>query len=346
MIAALAMISLSPIAHAGVTIFEDGESKLKVSTLIRVDAIKSQSDTVIGGVAGKNDTQGLDLNRTYLTFKYTINPDWMLRLTTDVKYESTLAKKSNVFVKYAYLQGKLAGDAAVLRLGVSHTPWIDHELALWKHAYIIDEASSTFGYEASSDLSVGLKGKLADGMVNYWVAAVNGKGYTNIKKTNGMDFTGRIGINPIKGLTMDVGYRTGYKGTKTSATPALGKQNLTRFMVTYGADSYRIGADYMINKDKTIASPTKDTLYSVWGWLKLGSGFGVVARLDSEKSNTINVISADQRTKQYVAGITYSPAKKVNFALVYNRKKFDSYKYVAADTRKDTKIGLWAQFAY
>jgi len=347
-LAALACMSIAPSAFAGVTVFDDGESKLSLGGLVRVDAISDKITSVAAGIPTATDTQGFDLNRAYLTAKYTIDSNNMVRITTDVKQENTLAKKTNVFLKYAYLQSKLAGDAAVLRLGVSHTPWVDYELALWKHAYFIDEPSSTFGYEASSDLGIGLKGKLADGMVKYFVTAVNGIGYTDIKKTNGIDYSGRIGVEPIKGLTLDVGYRSGYKGTKTSATTALGKQTLTRAMISYGTDTFRIGGDYMNNKDKTVAAPFEDKLMSGWGWVKLEGGFGLVARYDHEKSNKLIAAlgNAEQKTNQVIAGITYKHAKKVNFTLGYQSKKFTGYKYVANDTFKDTKIGLWAQFAY
>ncbi|RLL52731.1 hypothetical protein D8Y20_06910 [Mariprofundus sp. EBB-1] len=349
MLSALACISFAPSAFAGVTVFDDGESKLKLSGLVRVDAISNKITSVAGGIPTTTKTQGFDLNRAYLTAKYTIDADNMMRITTDVKYESALTgKKSNIFLKYAYLQSKLAGDAAVLRLGVSHTPWVDYELALWKHAYFIDEPSSTFGYEASSDLGIGLKGKLANGMVKYFVTAVNGKGYADIKKSNGIDYSGRIGLEPIKGLTFDVGYRTGYKGTKTSAIVPLGKQTLTRAMISYGTDSFRIGVDYMINKDKTVAAPFEDKLMSGWGWVKLGAGFGLVARYDQEKSNKLVAVLGDveQKTDQIVAGLTYKRAKNVNFTLGYMGKKFTGYKYVLNDTYKDTRIGLWSQFAY
>ena len=348
LIPAIAIMGGASTASAGVNVFSDGESKLSLGGLVRVDAISNKIKTVKAGKVTNNDTQGLDLTRVYLTGKYTLDPDWMIRITTDVKYETGLAKKSNIFLKYAYLQGKLVGDAAVLRLGVSHTPWVDHELALWKHAYLIDEPSSTFGYEASADLGVGLKGKLFDGKVGYFATVVNGKGYTDIAKTNGVDYSGRIGFMPINGLTIDVGYRTGYKGTKTSATPALGKQYLTRSMISYGTNNFRLGADYMINEDKTVATAFKDRLYSVWGWSNLGAGFGIVGRVDLEKSNKIApaITDSEQKTSQIVAGITYSPAKKINFTLAYRKKRLTGLNYVAADTQEDKRIGLWSQFAY
>ena len=348
MLSAIAALGFASTANAGVNVYDEGENKLNLSGLVRVDALSSSVKTVQGGVATKVDTQGFDLTRVYLTAKYTIDSNWLMRITTDVKYETGLGKKSNIFLKYAYLEGKLAGDAAVLRLGVSHTPWVDYELALWKHAYLIDEPSSTFGYEASADLGVGLKGKLADGMVDYFVTAVNGKGYSDIAKTNGIDYSGRVGVNPIEGLTIDLGYRTGYKGTKVSGTPALGKQTLTRAMVTYGSDAFRVGGDYMINKDKTVAASFQDKLYSLWAWAKFGGGFGLVGRYDHEKSNLLVATpgSVDQKTSQITAGATFTPAKKVDFTLGYIKKKFTGYKYVQNDTLEDTRVGIWAQFAY
>ncbi|MDX8409501.1 MAG: hypothetical protein R8J84_05585, partial [Mariprofundales bacterium] len=139
---ALTLGMASQASAGGMTVAEKGDSKLKLEALVFVDGTRTDNTTSDGKVVtSKGVTQrnaGFNVGRTYLTAKYTFNPDWMFRVTLDQERGSAGAgakKQNQVFLKYAYLQGKLYGDAAVLRLGLSHTPWIDYEQHLWKHRY-------------------------------------------------------------------------------------------------------------------------------------------------------------------------------------------------------------------
>ena len=148
-----------------------------------------------------------------------MNDDWMMRFTTDVGNEAALGKDQNVYLKYAYVEGKLAGKAAVLRIGQSHTPWIDYEQGKWKHRYVAKVMSDQYKFDTSADLGFGLKGKVLDGVVDYFVTATNGTGYGKGNPTtghNGIDYNSRIGIHPVKGLDIDFQFMQGYKGTKRS----------------------------------------------------------------------------------------------------------------------------------
>jgi len=148
-----------------------------------------------------------------------MNDDWMMRFTTDVGNEAALGKDQNVYLKYAYVEGKLAGKAAVLRIGQSHTPWIDYEQGKWKHRYVAKVMSDQYKFDTSADLGFGLKGKVLDGVVDYFVTATNGTGYGKGNPTtghNGIDSNSRIGIHPVKGLDIDFQFMQGYKGTKRS----------------------------------------------------------------------------------------------------------------------------------
>jgi len=190
------------------------------------------------------------------------------------------------------LEGKLYGKAAVLRIGQSHTPWIDYEQGLWKHRYFSKVLIDTNGYDASSDLGLGLKGTVLDGMAKYFVTYTNGAGYSHpgrVGKT--MDVDARFGLYPMKGLTLDVQIRNGYKGTKTFPLNTNGpevKHTLEQIMATYGmGHDFRVGANYVINKDTPTATgiAVKNKAYAIWGWTKLGNGFGAFGRFESTKDD-------------------------------------------------------------
>ncbi|EAU55094.1 hypothetical protein [Mariprofundus ferrooxydans] len=355
-IAAIAMFAFTAPAFAGgVSVYDNGESKLKLSGKVFVDVTNSKSDTTTAGVTSTTKTQGFNLGRAYLTGKYYFNSDWMMRITTDVATETAagLGKTTNVYLKYAYLEGKLYGKALEMRLGVSHNPWIDYEQGLWKHRYFSKVSSDEFKYDDSADIGIGFKGKLADGLIGYWVTAVNGGGYGNLTKSNGIDYKSRVSIYPIEGLTIDLGYNTGYRGKKTFvanvATNPL-KQSMYQIMVTYGTHDFRIGANYISNKDKASKNIDAKTA-ALWGWANVGNGFGVVGRYEQEKSNTlvagaIPAGQAKQKRTRFLAGVSYDPTKHVTFTLGYIQDKTTALAHVVGDIAKTTQIGVWSQYTY
>lgn len=358
-IAALAMFAFAaPAAFAGgVNVYDDGERKLKLSGKVFVDGTSFQSDrTVAGTTTTLSRTQGFNLGRAYLTAKYYFDKNWMMRVTTDAALENAagLGKRTNVFVKYAYVEGKLYGKALELRLGISHNPWIDYEQGLWKHRYFTKVTSDQFGYDDSADIGVGFKGELLDGMAEYWVTAVNGGGYGNISQSNGLDYKSRLSIFPIEGLTIDLGYNNGYRGKKTfinnvSTNPL--KQSMYQVMVTYGAKDYRVGVNYIANQDKAKNLVDAKTM-AAWGWVNVGAGVGLVARYEQEKSNTFNALGAKtvgqpkQVRTRYAAGVSYDPVKHVNLTLGYISDKTTALANVTGDSAKTSQIGLWSEFKY
>lgn len=340
-ISALAMLAFSaPAMAGGVNVYDDGDSKLKLGGKVFSD-ITSFKQTNSTGATTK-ETLGARVERAYLTAKYSFNSDWMMRITTDVNLDPNLKKKNNnIFLKYAYLEGKLYGDAAVLRIGQSHTPWIDYEQGLWKHRYFSKVMIDTNGYDASSDLGIGLKGKLFDGMAKYFVTYTNGAGYSHPAVTGKtMDIDSRFSLYPVKGMTVDFQYRDGYKGTKRVPTNlAEKKSTLYQIMTTYGSGSdYRVGANYTNNRVKTTATATsvKEKAYAIWGWSKISNGFGVFGRYELTKDNAASVT----KTNRFAGGVEYSPVKHVTLALGIDKA---TTKLAGVTSKKTTRFGLWTQ---
>ena len=350
-ISALAMLAFSaPAIAGGVNVYDDGDSKLKLGGKAFIDATQTETKDQTGVKSAS--TTGFNLGRAYLTAKYTFNSDWMMRITTDVATETKagLGKTTNVFLKYAYLQGKLMDDAAVLRLGVSHNPWIDYEQGLWKHRYFTKVTSDEFKYDDSADIGVGLKGSVADGLIKYWATAVNGGGYGNLTKTDGTDFKTRIGLYPVKGLTIDVGYNQGYRGKKTFTATGVSKQTMYQVMASYGTKDFRIGGNWIRNKDAANKLVNTKT-YAAWGWAKVGNGFGVVGRVEQEKSDKLNtagtiITTVKQKRARVALGLDYSPVKNVTFTAGWIQDKTTNSGNTVGITKKTTQLGMWSQIKY
>jgi len=344
-IAALAVLAYSaPAIAGGVSVYDNGDSKLKLGGKIFSDVTSYKATNGAGAVTKR--TKSARISRAYLTTKYYFNSDWMMRITTDVNLDPALTKKNNnIFLKYAYLEGKLYGKAIVLRAGQSHTPWIDHEEELWGHRYVAPVLIDTNHYDASSDLGLGLKGSLADGMAKYFVTYTSGAGYDHPGRIgNSMDVDSRFGLYPIEGLTLDVQYRNGYRGTKTSPTPGLNgtetKSTLTQVMATYGMEhDYRVGANYAINKKTpTGGVAVKENAFAVWGWANITNGFGVFARYENTKDDQLAATKI--KKTHYAGGVEYSPTKHVTLALALDHTKAT---LGGLNNGKTDRIGLWTQ---
>ncbi len=356
--AALAMIAtVATPALAGVTVMEKGDSKLKLGAKFFLNDTDYRTEKNVAGTITKTHNRGMAVDRAYFEARYYFNSDWMMRFTSDVNANATApatkapnSKGSNVFLKYAYVEGKLAGKAAVLRLGLSHTPWIDYEQGLWKHRYVSKVAIDTFKYDSSSDLGIGLKGKLSDGLFGYWVTATNGEGYgtqTNHKTAGtGTDYDVRLGAYPVEGLTIDLQYRHGFHGTKSN-TSAGTLSVLNQLMVSYGSGhDYRLGANYILNTQKnnaTQATTAKDEVIALWGWGNFGNGVGAFARYESQKDK-FNAVPV--KSKRYVLGMEYTPLKNINFSLAYDRTNISNLGNVAGDTERKTRYGLYSQMKF
>ncbi|NWF38045.1 hypothetical protein F3F96_02675 [Mariprofundus sp. NF] len=359
------MAVATPAFAGGVTVAEEGDSKLKLEALLFLNTYSQKAQTITAATTTTTKTVGMAVDRAYFTAKYFMNDDWMMRITLDAGNDPSLAgKKQNVFLKAAYLEGKLAGDALVLRVGQSHTPWIDYEQGLWKHRYASQVFTDKYKFDDSFDLGFGLKGSLADGMVKYFVTETNGTGYGNAARANSVDLNARIGLYPVKGLTLDFQFRDGKRGTKTSTVQGV-KSQLMQAMLSYGTDDFRLGGNYIRNKDKAVDATgsvrhggnvrsgyitavagdvAKNNAFAVWGWAKFGGGFGAFARYENMNTK-LNNAATKEKLARYMGGIEYTVTKGVTFALVADSTKLKNVNGVSTDINKDTRFGLFTQVA-
>jgi len=301
----------------------------------------------------KSNTTGASVDRFYFQAKYHINDAWYGRITTDVNNEQPnnigLKRNMNVFLKYAYVEGKFS-DELQMRLGLSHTPWIDYEQHLWKHRYVAKVYSDYFKFDDSADYGIGLKGKAIDNMVEYWFTYTNGGGYGKPNASQSMDVNGRVTVHPIKGMDISGGFRSGYRGKKLLATVNPVKEDLNQFLISYGTDTCRMGSNFLTRKKKDNTGTIQtDSGYNVWGWAKLGK-YGVFGRYDFLKS-TPRVSTFSAKTVHYIAGVEYDAAKGMTFSIALDATRITNGqdKWIATalgDTSKSTKIGLYSQFKF
>jgi len=330
---------------------ESNDNKLKIDATIFADyTMENDKNTGTGWAANQTGTQikkqGVNLTRTYLTGRYYINDTWMMRLTSDFSAETNvngISKQNQVYVKYAFAQGSFT-PALRVRFGVIQDPWIpyvqDH---LWAHRYVSKIMPDRLGLWSSADAGVGLAGQFLGGMVRYQMAVLNGRGYGNTQPTQGQDFNSRLELRPFKGLIAELGYRNGYAGNKQFTTGTTtynnnivgGKQKAMHAMVTYGsAHDYRVGVNYLVDKNKASTSPVKTTGYGAWAWANVAETsvgtIGLLGRYEHIKTQPYNNLGnlvgniSDQKRTRYLLGIELKPAHGPVFTLAYDTEKYSN----------------------
>jgi hypothetical protein len=351
----------------------DGKLELGAKFYLNTTRTVNTVETATPATSLKTRTTGLNVDRAYLTAKYHFHNNWLARITTDINHENKLSKKQSIFLKYAYVEGKLYGDAAVLRLGQSHTPWIDNQEEQNEHRYVFKTYVDTWGFDDSSDLGIGLKGKLLDGMVGYFVTETNGQGYGggNVSAgNNGLDFNSRVSLYPMAELSLDIQFRDGFRGTKTfinNATSAGIKSRLFQGQIAYTPKGYGIGLGYVNNKDSardtaglsvthgstyvltTAGGGNKELKsdgYYLWARGDLGSGFGAFGNIEYLQNKQQIAGTTNEKINRYVAGLEYSPVKHVTFAAVYDTTAYKNYESVLNKKRNENKFGLYSEVKF
>ncbi|MBF0281157.1 MAG: hypothetical protein HQM07_01095 [Zetaproteobacteria bacterium] len=339
-----AVAALSLFAATPALAVETGNSNLKIGAKIFADYTQSKT-TLNGATTAK--TTGMNIGRAYLQTSYKIDDMWSLGVTLDAAQENTLSKKTSVFVKNAYVKGSFSPMVEV-SLGIITTPWIAYEDGLSKHRYVAKSYADTMGFDSSADAGIGVSGQAS--ILHYALAGVNGAGYGNIAASNGQDFNGRIGL-AAEGATFDVGYRNGFKGTNTlgtgvvTATSSGTKSALTQIMATYGENDYRVGANYIMNNDKVVATnlQTKSRGVETWVWANATDVLGVFGRYESTKAKSDANVGTTQTTKHYVLGLESRYGKNVTMALALDQTNVTNNGYTVGSTKKTTKFGLYTQ---
>lgn len=301
---------------------------------------------------------GADVKRFYVIIDHVFNEMWSADLTTDFNYVSN-DSETQFYVKKAYLQAKLS-EAAVIRAGSSDLPWVPYVESLYGYRYVENTLIDRLKFGTSADWGLHAKGKLFNGMVNYAASAVNGNGYKNPSRSKGVDFAGRIGIEPIKGVHLAGDFYSGKLGQDTQTGPSTRTANRWDAVLAYVAPKFRVGAEYFSaddwktsNNNAVLSSNPSDSAdgYSVWGSVIPMAKVSLFARYDSAKPNKDTNSSLEDT--YYNVGVSYAAYKNVDMALVYKHEKVDNGTISTSNgaiggTNDGTydEIGVWSQLKF
>lgn len=325
---------------------------LDISSLMFLSLTRQQQVT---GVHTTHDQTGPVLSRGYLNARYRFNPRWRMRLTANVESDPNLpGQKTHAWVKYAFLVGKI-NPAMHLVAGLMHTPWIHYEQDLDRHRFITKCFINSNELDHSSDAGLGLKGELMHGKLGYWMTETMGGGYTDLKRTRGMDFDGRIGFypsgtDPENGWTFDMQYRNGFLGKNVASVAHPSRYQLVQAMSTYTHDdTFRIAAGYVVQrqshyKDQAVKGLTTHAYYA-WAWDRFTDRIGSYCRYEFRRQHEAASVATERKMRSVLA-LDYRASKNLRLAVAWDHTRYGNLGMAANANQQDNIYGLYSRISF
>ena len=341
----------------------DAQSSINVSNQQNIEALQQTqanpvaawaNDTKVGGTMfvdftdvdqTKNGTKtdasgtGLDVKRFYLSIDHQFNDVWSADLTTDFNYTSVTGE-TQLFVKKAYVQGAFS-KLATVRVGSANMAWIPFVEDWYGYRFVENTLTDRLKLGNSADWGLHLLGD--NGMFNYQVSAVNGGGYKNPSRSDHVDFEGRAGFQPIKGLMFAVGAYDGDLGKDTQSTPTLHSARRYDAMAAWNRGGLRLGAEWFkADNWKNLTTPATDSAsgWSLWGSYDFASAsvFARYDRVDQSKQ-----LDPSLKDTYWNAGVAFPVTKGVRVAVAYKDERLRNDTTTDIHTRE---IGAWGEVKF
>lgn len=302
-----------------------------------------------------HDQTGPVLSRGYINARYRFNPRLRMRLTTNVESDPNLpGQKTHAWVKYAFLVGKIS-PAVQLVGGLMHTPWIHYEQNLDRHRFITKCFINSNELDHSSDAGVGLKGEMLHGRLGYWMTETMGGGYTDLKRTRGVDFDGRIGFypsgaSPTNGWTFDVQYRNGFLGKNVASIAYPSRHQLVQAMTTYTHDdTFRIAAGYVVQHQSHYNDQANNGLntraYYAWAWNRFTDRIDAYCRYEFRQQDEA-VSAAKERKSRAVLALNYRASRHLSLAVAWDHTAYANLGMTANVGQQDNIYGLYSRISF
>lgn len=283
---------------------------------------------------------GLDVKRFYFGAEHIFDDTWSANITTDFNYKRQDGE-TQVYIKKAYVQADL-NPAAIFRAGSAAMPWIPFVEDIYGYRFVDEVIVDRLNFGNSYDWGVHLGGTTA-GIVSYQTALVNGGGYKNPARSDSMDFSARVSVQPVAGLIFALGSYTGHLGMDLANAPA--NHTATRFdaLAAYVQENFRIGTEYFrANNWNNVVTARPDSAngYSVFASFSIGRKTSVFGRYDH--ANLSNDLDPSLTDRYYNFGVAWQMREHIDIALVY---KHDNRSDNSGELKTD-EIGVAAKVQF
>ncbi|MDV6332210.1 hypothetical protein [Asticcacaulis sp. 201] len=331
--------------------------------------VSSSSLEVNGAKSGSKNGFGFDVKRVYFQVDKKFNDIYSLQMQTDVSpvnQTSGSIAGQGLYLKKAYF--KAAFDPAFeVSVGSNEMPWIPYAESIygyrWLENTLLEQnntgARSTFG--TSADWGVHVAGKFAQNFA-YQVSLVNGKGYRDSSRSEGMDVETRLSAK-FDQWNFAVGSYTGKRGQQTysGTTEVVAPHTAQRYnaLAAFTGDRFKAGVEYFTATDWQTASILDTSAdhakaddsdgYSVFSSYRVSPMYTVFGRFDNVKPT--KKLAPWNEGNYYNFGIQMSPLKGITLALVAKHDEFDAYAggpalKGAKTNTKFNEIGIFSELRY
>ena len=302
-----------------------GNTTVSGTIFADVSNIHQTTTSPASALVPTSNGNGVDLKRFYIAVDHKFDDTFSANLTTDVTYDAT-TKASQLYVKKAFLQAKL-NDALTVRLGSADLPWVPFVESLYGYRYVENVLIDRTKFGTSADWGAHAFGSVPAGPIklSYAASVVNGAGYKvegagTVNRSQAMDLEGRLSAQ-VGGFTAAIGGYDGKLGKDVTGTPVYHTAQRIDGLVAYVDPHFRVGAEYLFanyynNVTTAFGKPTdKSEGYSVFGSYNVTSQYAIFARYDRLKP--LETTDAAEVEGYYDAGVSYTPTKGIDLALVY-----------------------------
>ncbi len=261
-----------------------------------------------------------DVTRAYLNAIGRFNGGILTRITADVYHDgdATAGGGLNYRLKYAYFGWNPTGSPLTFRFGLTQTPFLDWEEALWDYRMQGPMMVDRNGYMSSSDFGLAVDGNVNSELVDFQAMAFNGENYNKAPGDRHKDFAARVSVRV---MGTDDGSRVGglrITGYAQAGTPTSGGTR-SRFigMLSYRSKALTLAGEYLSATDTVTAPATgkhTGTGISVFGVFHVpASQLSVIARADIVDPNTANNTTATSNDKRttLILGLSYQLSPNV-----------------------------------
>lgn len=339
-------------------IIADAKKELKLPEWI--------SRTKIGGKAylqyryelkdDANNMNDFDVTRFYFTVESDLQDRVSMKMTTDVYPRVKISSNDKdsistegdyeVRLKHGFLTFKdYPFKGLNILFGQADLPWVPYEEDLWGYRVQGTIFPDREGLLTSTDLGIGVKGKLFNEMLDLHLALVNGEGWNDPEINKYKDFQGRLTVRPFKGKEY-------LEDLSLSLFGVLGKydgdKDRNRFISQIAfkkKDFATLAVEYLRARDPREKRATKEPSLAGMSGDTKGEGFGIFGVINSKPFGLTDKFElfgrfdsfdpdddvSDNSHERYIYGIAYKWNKYLTFLLNNQKEKFDS-----GAKRKDT----------
>lgn len=261
----------------------------------------AQYEYLLSDDANRNN---FDVTRAYLTATGAFSRGIGVRITTDI-YNNSDAQKG-VRLKYAYASWRPTRSRVGFRFGLTQTPWLSWEEALWDYRMQGPMALDRNGYLVSSDYGLAVDGSWRGEALNLQGGIYNGEGYNQPLGDRRKDISARLSIRalPTSDISAVGGLRfTGYG--QIGSPNGGGTRNRFIGMISYRDTTLTIAGELALTRDRDslATASTHGRVVSTFAVVKIpATAAAVIGRVDLVDPDTR--AGSDRRT-EFILGASY-----------------------------------------